>query len=162
MLARLLATDSGRVELTLLRVSVALVLWPHGAQKLCGWFGGFGFSATQGYFTETVGLPWVLGATVTLVEFFGPLLLLAGLGTRVVALAVALIMLGAIGPGGHFEHGFFMNWFGVQAGEGFEFHLLMLAMSVALAIAGGGAQAIDALLHGRLTTSARAVPASAG
>ncbi|MBV1860620.1 MAG: DoxX family protein [Nannocystaceae bacterium] len=148
MIGSLVATDETRWDLTVLRATLAAVLWPHGAQKLFGWFGGFGFEGTAGYFTDTVGLPWAVGVLVILLEFFAPLLLLAGFATRANAAAVLAIMVGAATLGGHFEHGFFMNWFAQQAGEGIEFHLLAGAMAIALLIGGGGARSADAALQG--------------
>ena len=143
-IGRLLATNDERWDVVALRVTLAVVMFPHGAQKALGWFGGYGFSGTQGYFVETLGMPWLLGAMVILIEFLGSVFLLVGLGTRVVAAAVAAVMVGAVLMGGHLQHGFFMNWFGNQAGEGFEFHLLVLGMAGALMIAGGGAVSADA------------------
>jgi putative oxidoreductase len=148
---RFFETDASRWELTMVRVVLALVLFPHGAQKAFGWFGGFGFSATQGYFVDTLDLPWLLGAAVIAIELVGPVLLLSGFATRGVGGAVIAVMIGAVTVGGHLDHGFFMNWFGQQSGEGFEFHLLAIAMSAALSLAGGGAMSVDAWLTERAT-----------
>ena len=141
VLQRVLATDS-HLAGPLLRLTLAVVMFPHGAQKLLGWWGGYGFEGTMGFLTGTVGLPWILGLGVVLLEFFGPLLLLAGLATRPVALAFAGIMVGAIASV-HGSHGFFMNWSGAAAGEGFEYHLLVIGMALALATLGGGRFSAD-------------------
>jgi len=141
VLQRVLATES-HLAGPLLRLTLAVVMFPHGAQKLLGWWGGYGFEGTMGFLTGTVGLPWILGLGVVLLEFFGPLLLLAGLATRPVALAFAGIMVGAIASV-HGSHGFFMNWSGAAAGEGFEYHLLVIGMALALATLGGGRLSAD-------------------
>ncbi len=144
LLRRSLHTTDDLSAVTL-RLTLAIVMFPHGAQKLLGWFGGYGFKGTMGFLTDTVGLPWLLALGVIVLEFFGPLLLLAGLGTRFVAAAFGALMVGAVATG-HFENGFFMNWSGAQAGEGFEYHLLMIGAAVALAIRGGGRWSADGRL----------------
>ena len=127
-----------------LRLALGLMMFPHGAQKLLGWFGGFGFTNSMGYFTGTVGTPWVVGLLVILGEFFGSLLLIAGFGTRVAAASLVAIMLGAAWQ--LRGNGFFMNWFGNQKGEGIELFLLAIGIAVALVITGGGKWSVDALL----------------
>jgi len=141
LLTRLLPTDAGLAPVVL-RLGLAGVMFPHGAQKLLGWFGGYGWEGTMGFLTGTVGLPTVLAAGVILLEFFGPLLLLVGLATRPVALGFAGLMIGAIATV-HLPHGFFMNWSGAQGGEGFEYHLLVIASALALALRGGGSLSVD-------------------
>jgi len=126
----------------ILRLGLAVVLFPHGAQKLLGWFGGYGWSGTMGFLTGKVGVPTPVAALVILIEAFGPLLLLLGLLTRPVALGVIAIMLGAISTV-HLHNGFFMNWTGTQAGEGFEYHLLVIAMALVLLVNGGGSLSAD-------------------
>ena len=113
----------------ILRVMLGLVMLPHGAQKLLGLFGGYGFAGTMGTFTEQMHIPWVLAFLVIIGESFGPIGLIAGFLTRFSVFGIFCIMLGAIGV--HWSNGFFMNWFGKQAGEGFEYHLLMIGMSSA-------------------------------
>jgi putative oxidoreductase len=147
-----LLSTSGGSSAAVLRLTLAAVLFPHGAQKLLGWFGGYGFSGTRSFLTGQVGLPGFLAVGIILLEFFGPILLLAGLLTRPVALAVIGLMIGAIVTV-HLPNGFFMNWSGAQAGEGFEYHLLVIAIGLALAILGGGSLSLDGLLARR---SARA------
>lgn len=146
-LARLLGTYA-HLAGPLLRLTLAVVMFPHGAQKLLGWFGGYGFDGTIGYLTESVGLPWILALGIVLLEFFGPLLLLIGLGTRFVALGMAGLMIGAIATV-HAPFGFFMNWTGSQAGEGFEYHLLVIGMALSLATLGGGSASLDRKLSQR-------------
>jgi|TARA_B110001454_G_scaffold132959_1_gene123767 putative oxidoreductase len=119
---------------------------PHGAQKLFGWFGGFGFTNTMTYFTQTTGLPWIIAFLIVMGESLGSLGLILGFFTRLSALGLICIMVGAIITV-HIPNGFFMNWFGKQAGEGFEYHLLVIGMSIPLLISGGGKYSVDALIH---------------
>lgn len=139
-------TDSW--EQLVIRVTLAMVIWPHGAQFLLGWFGGFGFTNSIGYLTGPAGLPWLVGFMVIMIQFFGSLMLLLGCLTRVAALGMLGMGIGMIFSG-HIEHGFFMNWAGNQKGEGFEYHLLMLGMSLALIIGGGGRYAFDKTLSAK-------------
>jgi putative oxidoreductase len=138
---RLFDTDDAWSSL-ILRVMLGVVMFPHGAQKLLGWFGGFGFSGTMGFFTEKLGIPAVIAFLVIIGESLGSLALIAGFLTRFVAASLAIIMVGAIVLA-HLSNGFFMNWSGKQAGEGFEFHLLVIAMGLALAVSGGGKGSVD-------------------
>jgi putative oxidoreductase len=138
---KLFETDEAWSSL-ILRVMLGLVMFPHGAQKMLGWYGGFGFAGTMGFFTEQMHLPWVVAFLVIVAEFFGSLGLLVGFLTRFTAASMALIMVGAIAMV-HRPHGFFMNWSGKQAGEGFEYHLLVLAICAALMLTGGGRWSVD-------------------
>lgn len=144
LVQRLVGTDASLSPLVL-RAFLGAVMLPHGAQKLLGWFGGYGFSGTMGYFTDVVGLPWLIAFLVILIESFGALMLIAGVGTRLAALGTAAVMVGAIATA-HWQHGFFMNWFGAQQGEGIEFHLLAIALAVGLVITGGGRWSVDRAL----------------
>lgn len=146
-IARLLETRP-QFSGPILRVALALVLFPHGAQKLLGWFGGYGWSGTMGFLTGKIGLPAPIAALVILIESLGPVFLLLGLLTRPVALGVIAIMLGAIATV-HAPNGFFMNWSGAQAGEGFEYHLLVIAMALVLLVSGGGSLSADRRLAPR-------------
>lgn len=140
---KLFATDRDIGSL-IIRVTLGLVMFPHGAQKLLGWFGGYGFKGTMGFFTEQ-GMPAALALLVILAESLGALALISGAVTRVAALGMAAVMMGAIAMV-HAPNGFFMNWYGAQAGEGFEYHLLVLGMAVALMVKGGGRFSVDALV----------------
>lgn len=126
----------------ILRVSLGSVIFAHGAQKLFGWFGGFGYEGTMGFFTQKMGLPWLVAFLVIIGESIGSLGLIAGFLTRFTAASFVVIMAGAVATV-HWPQGFFMNWFGQQQGEGFEYHLLVMAMSVVLAIIGGGKWSLD-------------------
>ena len=148
MFKKLIATKDDRAALVL-RVMLGLVFFPHGAQKLLGWFGGHGFSGTMGFFTGQLEIPAMFAFLAIIAEFFGALGLLAGLFTRVAALGIMSVMLVAV-PMLHAKHGFFMNWSGNQAGEGFEYHLLVIAMAVALIIKGGGTWSADKALADKI------------
>ncbi len=139
-------TDSGIAGL-LLRLTLAVVMFPHGAQKALGWFGGQGFAPTIAFFTGS-GIPPGLALVVIVTEFLGPLGLAVGLLTRVVAFGLICEMLVAI-ISVHWPHGFFMNWTGTQQGEGFEYHVLMIGMALTVLIVGAGAWSIDRALAGR-------------
>jgi putative oxidoreductase len=143
MFAWLFRTN-GSVAGLILRLTLAVVMFPHGAQKVLGWFGGQGLTPTLQSFTSA-GIPPVLAWLVIAAEFLGPLGLIVGLLTRLAALGIAGVMLGAIKMV-HWQNGFFMNWSGTQQGEGFEFHLLALGIAIALVIMGGGAASVDRAL----------------
>jgi putative oxidoreductase len=145
-MSHLIFQTTGDVVGLLLRLTVAVVMFPHGAQKLFGWFGGYGPSATLQYF-RGLGIPTVAGWLGILAESVGPVFLVLGLGTRVVALLLVGVMVFAALLV-HKDHGFFMNWGGkLQPGqEGFEYHVLALGALVALIVTGGGAFSLDALL----------------
>jgi putative oxidoreductase len=128
-----------------LRIILGLVVFPHGAQKLLGWFGGYGFSGSMNYFTDTVGLPWIIGFLVIILEFFGAIALVAGIATRIISALYIVIAIGIIFTSS-IQHGFFMNWFGNQGGEGYEYFLLWIGLAVALVLNGGGRYSIDKLL----------------
>ena len=145
----LFATDDGWAGL-ILRLTLGIVMFPHGAQKLLGWYGGFGFTGTLGFFTGTMHLPWLIAFLVIIGEFFGSLGLLVGFLTRFSAASMGVIMLGAISLV-HWPHGFFMNWGGKQGGEGYEYHLLVLGISLTLVIIGAGRWSVDGLISKRLT-----------
>ncbi len=154
---KLLDTNTDNTLLTVQRAILGAVIFPHGAQKLLGWFGGHGFDGTMKFFTDVVGLPAPLAALVIVAESLGALALIAGLGTRLAALGISAVMVGAVLTT-HAKVGFFMNWFGSQAGEGFEYHLLALALSVPLLVAGGGRYALDTWIKswlGRPASSSR-------
>jgi putative oxidoreductase len=143
----------------ILRIMLALVIFPHGAQKLLGWYGGFGYEGTMGFFTQQMGLPSVIAFLIIIGEFFGPLALAAGFMTRFTAVSLATIMAGAIAMV-HWPYGFFMNWFGQQAGEGFEYHLLVIGIGLSLLVTGAGKWSVDHAI-GKWLTSQEQVKASA-
>ena len=131
------------------RVVLGCVMFPHGAQKLFGWFGGFGFTNTMTYFTETAGLPWIIAFLIIMGESLGSLGIILGFFTRLSAFGLICIMVGAIITV-HIPNGLFMNWFGKQAGEGFEYHLLVIGISIPLLISGGGKYSVDGLINKKI------------
>jgi len=143
MLKRLMST-SNDVSLTTLRVVLGVVFFAHGAQKMLGWFGGFGFHGTVGFLTH-LGIPAPLAFLAICTEFFGGLGLIVGLLTRIAALGIGSEMI-AVMFMVHLPNGFFMNWAGTQKGEGFEYHLLAIAMAAVLLVRGGGAFSLDRAL----------------
>lgn len=149
MWSKLLKTEANASEL-ILRLALGIMIFPHGAQKLLGWFGGYGFSGTMQHFTDNMGIPWIFAFAAIVTEFFGGIALVTGFMTRISAALVGFTLLVAAFMG-HVQNGFFMNWSGNQAGEGFEFHLLAVAMGAALAIRGGGLWSLDKMLHAKHT-----------
>ena len=143
-LARL-TTTTDAIWPTILRITLGGVMLPHALQKTLGLFGGFGLSSTMHWFTAQLHMPAIVAASAIFLEQIGALSLIFGLFTRAGAVAIGIIMVGAVLTV-HLPYGFFMNWAGTQAGEGFEYHLLALAVVVALTIAGGGRASIDAAL----------------
>ena len=146
MFQKLLNTQND-LSLTFARLLLGVVFFAHGAQKLLGWFGGFGFSGTVGAFTK-MGMPVALVFFVIFVEFFGGLSMLFGLLSRLAGLGITALMIGAIFTI-HIHNGFFMNWYGRQKGEGFEFHLLAIALAVLILVRGAGALSLDRLLSSK-------------
>jgi putative oxidoreductase len=144
LLSNLLNTEND-VAMLVARLVVGGVMFPHGAQKVFGWFGGFGFHGTMGFFTGVMGIPWIFALAAILAESLGSVALLFGFSTRLAAAAIAVNMVVAILTS-HLQAGFFMNWFGNQKGEGFEYHLLVLGLAAVLMIKGGGVASIDLAL----------------
>jgi putative oxidoreductase len=141
MKQKIFQTDDSWTPL-ILRIFLGLVVFPHGAQKLFGWFGGYGFSGTMSFFTGTVGLPWAVGLLVILLESVGAVALMAGIATRLIVINYILLAIGIVFSS-HIENGFFMNWFGNQAGEGYEYFLLWIGLSIGLTISGSGKFSVD-------------------
>jgi putative oxidoreductase len=144
MLNKLIHTHDDRL-LALQRILLALVFFPHGAQKMLGWFGGYGFQGTVNYFTQQMHIPYLFALLAIFAEFFGSLGLLTGLLGRIAAFGIAANMVVAILMQ-HIHFGFFMNWTGAQKGEGYEYHLLALGLLIPVIIRGSGAFSIDRML----------------
>jgi len=144
MLKKFLATKND-LSLLMLRLTLGLVTLPHGLQKTVGLFGGYGFAGTFDFFTAKMGVPALVAVLVILAESLGALGLIVGFATRLGALGIAAVMSGAILMV-HWQNGFFMNWGGNQAGEGFEYHLLALGIAIVLLFRGGGALSLDGLI----------------
>lgn len=140
-----IVNTSNDFTLTILRLVMGVVFLAHGAQKMLGWFGGYGFSGTMGFFTQQLGIPAIFAFLAICAEFFGGLGLIVGFLGRIAAfgilcnMAVAVLMI-------HRHVGFFMNWTGIQKGEGFEYHLLAIAIGLVILIKGSGAFSIDHVL----------------
>jgi putative oxidoreductase len=144
MIRKLYDTDNSAAT-SIPRLVLGIVFFAHGAQKMLGWFGGFGFSGTMTFFTGMLHIPAPLAFLAIVAEFFGGIGLILGFLTRIAAFGIGVNMLVAIMKV-HHAFGFFMNWTGSQKGEGFEFHLLALAIVAFLIIRGGGAFSVDRAL----------------
>ena len=140
----------------LARITLAVVFFPHGAQHVLGWFGGYGYQGTLHWMTATLGFPTPLAALALVTELLAPFALLLGLGGRAAALGIVGLMLGALST--HVPNGFFMNWFGsLPAGqEGFEYHILAIALAASVVIQGSGAWSVDRGLSASPTSPGRA------
>ena len=143
MFKKLFHTNDDTAMLAL-RLFLGLVFFPHGMQKVFGWFGGNGFSASMDMFTKG-GVPAALAFLAIMAESLGAVALIAGFFTRIAALGIAVNMI-ICALGNHVKNGFFMNWMGTQKGEGFEYHLLVVGISAALIISGGGKWSLDGLI----------------
>jgi putative oxidoreductase len=143
-LKKLLATTND-TTVTILRLVLGITFFLHGAQKVFGWFGGFGFSGTMNAFTNMLHIPALFAFLAIMAEFLGGLGLLLGLLARVAAFGIATNMVVAILMI-HHNFGFFINWYGNQKGEGWEYHLLAIALALAIMIKGAGAYSIDRAL----------------
>lgn len=141
MLHAVMKTEEDSAALVL-RVLLGVVMFPHGAQKVLGWFGGYGLGPTLHYFTATMGIPIAFAVLAIAAEFLGSLGLITGLFTRVAAFGLGIEMVVAAILV-HLPNGFFMNWTGKQAGEGIEYHILVVAIAIAIVIKGGGRWSLD-------------------
>ena len=130
------------------RTVLALVMFPHGAQHALGWFGGPGLTATVAWMSGTLGIPWPLAALAVAVELIAPVALLVGVGGRVAAASLMVLMIVAASI--HIPNGFFMNWFGtLKAGsEGYEYHLIVIGLASVIALMGSGMFSVDYALFG--------------
>jgi putative oxidoreductase len=153
MIRKLIATDDDRAT-AILRLVLGVIFFAHGAQKMLGWFGGYGFTGTMGFFTSVMHIPALFAFLAICAEFFGGLGLIFGFLTRIAALGVFSNMIVAIAMV-HHQFGFFMNWTGAQKGEGIEYHLLVLAVTTFLMIRGAGAASIDRILSSPTKNTAR-------
>ena len=127
------------------RLSIGLILFPHGAQQMLGIFGGYGFIGTMGFLTGTLHLPWLIAFLVITIEFFGSISLITGFASRLWSIGIVVIFIGTIFTA-HIGNGFFMNWYGTQKGEGFEYALLVIGLSIATLINGSGRYSVDKII----------------
>lgn len=137
----LLKTNNSTAQL-IARLALGIVMFPHGAQKMLGWFGGYGFAGTMHFFTGTMHIPALFAVLAIFAEFFGSIALILGVFSRVAAFGIATNMLVAIATV-HRHVGFFMNWTGNQKGEGYEYHLLAIGLALVVLIHGAGCASID-------------------
>jgi putative oxidoreductase len=144
-----LLKTNGSVSTFIARISLGIVMFPHGAQKALGWFGGYGFHGTMGFFTGQMHIPTLFAFLAIAAEFAGSIGLMTGLLSRLAAFGIAVNMVVAIVTV-HAANGFFMNWYGNQKGEGFEYHLLTLGLAAGVILAGAGKWSIDSVLSRRL------------
>lgn len=147
MFKRIVATKNDHAT-TILRIMLGIIFFAHGAQKMLGWFGGYGFTGTMGFFTGAMHIPAFFAFLAIAAEFFGAIGLILGFLTRIAAFGIFTNMIVAIAMV-HRHVGFFMNWTGQQKGEGYEYHLLVVAIAVYLMIRGAGAVSVDRLLSSR-------------
>jgi putative oxidoreductase len=140
-----IAQTDERIAPLILRITLAVVLWPHGAQLLLGWFGGAGYASTIDYF-KGGGLPYIIAFLVIMIQFFGSLMVFVGLYTRIVAIAILIMFIGMIITA-HWPIGFFMNWTGTLKGEGFEYHLLVIGICLSIILSGSGRLSLDGLFY---------------
>jgi putative oxidoreductase len=151
MIRKLIATDNDSAT-AIVRLVLGVIFFAHGAQKMLGWFGGYGFTGTMGFFTGAMHIPALFAFLAIVAEFFGGLGLIVGFLTRIAAVGISFNMIVAVAMV-HQHFGFFMNWTGTQKGEGFEYHLLVLATMILLMIRGSGAFSIDWILSSPATAS---------
>jgi putative oxidoreductase len=144
MLASLFYTNPDWIE-TLIRITLGVVFFAHGAQKLLGWFGGAGYRETMRTMHQFLGVPGPLAFLAIATEFLGGAGLIVGLMSRVAALGIAVTMVVAIFTV-HFRYGLFLNWFGDRKGHGYEYHLLVIALAAVIIARGSGALSLDRLL----------------
>jgi putative oxidoreductase len=143
---RILWTDPDNWASLIGRITLSIVVFPHGAQKLFGWFEGNGFEGTMIFFTRHMQLPWIIGFLVILIETFAPVLLIIGLITRIAAFLIFVNFVGIILTT-NLKNGFFMNWSMMpDTPEGYEYHLLILGVCIMLIISGGGKASMDAMI----------------
>jgi putative oxidoreductase len=133
------------LALTIIRLVLGVVFFAHGAQKALGWFGGYGYAGTMQFFTQTMHIPAAFAFLAICAEFLGGIALIVGFLSRIAAIGIGINMLVAISMV-HSQNGFFMNWAGTQKGEGFEYHLLALALCLIILVKGSGAVSIDRAL----------------
>lgn len=145
---QLLCKTNNSLAPLLARLTLGIVMFPHGAQKALGWFGGYGFSGTMNFFTQSMHIPAPLAFLAITAEFAGSIGLIVGCLSRIAAFGIATNMVVAILTV-HAANGFFMNWYGTQKGEGFEYHLLAIGLALIVMVYGAGAVSLDALISKR-------------
>lgn len=142
---RPIVATTNDVSLAICRLVLGIIFFIHGSQLTLGWFGGFGFKGTMQFMTTQLGIPAIFAAVAILAQFLGGLGLIVGLLSRIAAFGIACVMIVAVFKI-HLAVGFFMNWYGAQKGEGYEYHLLVLALCLLIMVKGSGALSIDSIL----------------
>ncbi|MBC7544608.1 MAG: DoxX family protein [Candidatus Sericytochromatia bacterium] len=130
------------------RIALGVAIFPHGAQKALGWFGGYGFAGTMNFFTQQRHIPAAFAALAIAAEFLGALGLITGLLGRVAAFGI-MVTMAVAALTAHLSNGFFMNWMGNQKGEGIEYFILAIGLAITLIINGSGALSLDRFLSAR-------------
>ena len=150
---KLLSTNSNNWSALFARLALGITIFPHGAQKLLGWFGGFGFNGTMGFLTGQAHLPWIIAFLVILIESVGAILLIFGFFTRLAAIGFILNFLGVFFHT-HIHNGFFMNWYmQPNKGEGYEYFILIFGLALVALISGGGKASVDAAIANKATAT---------
>jgi putative oxidoreductase len=142
---RKLMNTTDDLAITIPRLALGVVFFAHGAQKALGWFGCYGFSGTMGFFTQQMHIPAAFAFLAICAEFLGGIGLLIGFLGRVAAFGIACDMVVAVWMV-HRHFGLFANWSGLQKGEGYEYHVLAIAITLAIMIKGSGALSVDRAL----------------
>lgn len=142
---KLFLSTTDDAGLTLVRIALGVVMFPHGAQKVLGWFGGYGWNGTMGFFTQQMGIPTVFAVLAILAEFLGSLGLITGLFGRIAAFGILSNMVVATAMV-HAKVGFFMNWGGTLQGEGYEYAILASTLALLIVWKGSGAYSVDRVI----------------
>ena len=138
-------TTRNDFALAIARLVLGVVFFMHGAQLTLGWFGGQTFFHSLHGFVHGMHIPPFFAVLAILSEFLGGIGLIVGFLSRIAAFGITVNMLVAIFKV-HIHYGFFMNWYGNQKGEGYEYHLLVLALCLLFMVKGSGAMSLDRLL----------------
>ncbi len=146
MVQKMCATAND-LTLAVVRFVLGIIFFVHGAQLTLGWFGGYGYAGSMHFFTHGMGIPAPFAFLAIMTQFLGGIGLIVGFLSRIAALCIAVDMLVAILMV-HIHVGFFMNWYGMQKGEGYEYHLLVLALCLIIFVKGAGAASIDRMIAG--------------
>lgn len=160
MMETLTGTHAGWV-VGIARIVLGIIFFGHGAQKMLGWYGGQGLASSMRTFTERLHLPSILAFLVIAGEFFGGIGLIVGLFSRIAALVIALTMVGAIATV-HFRFGLFLDWFGSRKGQGIEYHLLVIALTLVIVVQGSGAFSLDGFVYEHVSRLEQSVTGSGG
>jgi len=143
---KLFRVSSQQADL-ILRIALGAVFFAHGAQKLLGWFGGYGWTGTVGFLNQALGIPTTLAGLAILTEFFGGIAIILGLLTRPAALGLAVTMLFAAFKV-HLANGFFLDLKGPA--DGVEYVLVLFLLSLYFVVKGAGRISVDKVIADNL------------